>query len=63
MAACLGGIMRSTVALAVTILEGTDNIEFLLPILIVINMAKMTADFFNIGMYETALEVSLVLML
>ena len=36
MCACLGGIMRSTVALAVTILEGTDNIQFLLPILIVI---------------------------
>eukprot|EP01043_Picozoa_sp_COSAG02_P021455 COSAG02_NODE_1090_length_14647_cov_122.569425_5_plen_167_part_00 len=42
-AAMLAGVFRSSISLAVILLEGTGQIQYLLPILLTIGVAKITA--------------------
>jgi len=53
----LSGVFRSSISLAVIILEGTGNIQFLLPIILAIATAKITADRFIEGLNEESLEL------
>jgi H+/Cl- antiporter ClcA len=41
------GVFRSSISLAVILLEGTGQIQYLLPILLTIGVAKITADLFG----------------
>jgi chloride channel 7 len=56
-AAMLAGVFRSSISLAVILLEGTGQIQFLLPILLTIGVAKITADVFVEGLNEVQLHM------
>ena len=54
--ALLGGIQRSSVSLVVIILEGTGEVQFVLPIIVTTVMATWVGNSFNHGVYEMVLE-------
>ena len=54
--ALLGGIQRSSVSLVVIILEGTGEVQFVLPIIVTTVCARWIGDHFNHGVYEMVLE-------
>jgi hypothetical protein len=56
-AAMLAGVFRSSISLAVILLEGTGQIQYLLPILLTIGVAKITADIFVDGLNEVQLDL------
>ena len=55
--ALLGGLLRSTVSLCVIIMEGTGQTELLLPIIVTSVCARTVGNYFNIGLYELAMEM------
>lgn len=55
--ALLGGIQRSTVSLCVIIMEGTGQVNLLLPIIITTVVARFVGNWFNHGLYETAITL------
>jgi hypothetical protein len=55
--ALLGGIQRSTISLCVIILEGTGQIQYLLPIIWTTVVARYAGNYFNEGLYEVAQHV------
>jgi len=55
--AFLGGVQRSTVSLCVIIMEGTGQVQLLLPIILTTMMARHVGNFFNEGLYETGMEL------
>eukprot|EP00937_MAST-01D_sp_MAST-1D-sp2_P001011 g1011.t1 len=52
----LGGIQRSSVSLVVIILEGTGEVQFVLPIILATVCARSVGDLFSHGVYEVGLE-------
>ena len=56
-AAMLAGVFRSSISLAVILLEGTGQIQYLLPILLTLGIAKITADIFVDGLNEVQLDL------
>ena len=50
--AVLGGVTRMTISLTVILLETTNNIQYLLPIMIVLIISKYIGDLFNISLYD-----------
>jgi len=56
--AMLGGVTRMTISLTVILLETTNNIKYLLPIMIVLMIAKFVGDCFNISLYDMHVELS-----
>jgi chloride channel 7 len=48
----LAGVFRSTISLTVILLEGTGQIQYLLPIILTIGVSKITADRFGDGLNE-----------
>jgi H+/Cl- antiporter ClcA len=55
--AMLGGIQRSAISLCVIIMEGTQQVQFLLPIICTTVFARYVGNWFNEGLYEVALHV------
>jgi hypothetical protein len=55
--ALLGGVQRSSLSLVVIILEGTGAVKQLLPIILTTVVAKWVGDVFNLGLYQTALDI------
>eukprot|EP00939_MAST-03C_sp_MAST-3C-sp1_P002635 g2635.t1 len=55
--AMLGGATRMTISLTVILLETTNNIKYLLPIMLVLMIAKFCGDYFNISIYDMYVEV------
>ena len=55
--ALLGGVQRSSLSLVVIILEGTGAVKQLLPIILTTVVAKWVGDWFNRGLYHTALQI------
>jgi chloride channel 7 len=51
-AALLGGITRMTISLAVILVELTNDINFLLPILLTLIISKMTGDMLEESIYD-----------
>lgn len=54
--AMLGGATRMTISLTVILLETTNNIKYLLPIMIVLMISKFVGDCFNISIYDMFVE-------
>lgn len=55
--AFLGGTTRMTISLTVILLETTNNIEYLLPIMLVLMISKWVGDFINISIYDQTIEL------
>ena len=53
--ALLGGLQRSTISLVVIILEGTGQIQLLIPVCTVTIAARIVGDRFNHGVYGLVL--------
>ncbi len=51
-AALLGGTTRMTISLTVILVEITDDVYYLLPIILTIMIAKWVGDRFNIALYD-----------
>ena len=58
--AMLGGVTRITICLTVIMLETTGNIEFLLPIMLVVMVSKWVGDAFNISLYDMHIELKCI---
>lgn len=56
-AAFLGGVVRMTVSLTVILIESTDEIQYGLPLLVTLMVAKWVGDIFNEGLYDIHIEV------
>jgi chloride channel 7 len=55
--AMLGGVSRMTISLTVILMETTQNVQFLLPIMLVLTVSKWVGDFFNISLYDLHVEL------
>ena len=55
-ASMLGGVTRMTVSLTVILLETTQDIQYLLPIMLVLMLSKWVGDIFNISLYDMHVE-------
>jgi chloride channel 7 len=62
-AGVLGGVTRMTMSLAVIVLELTNDIDLLLPIMLAIGIAKQVADCFNRGLYDIHIGLNKIPML
>eukprot|EP01083_Nonionella_stella_P000023 54_1 len=58
--ALLGGSTRMTISLTAIIMEITNDIYYLLPIMLVIMMSKWTGDQFNAAIYESHVALSAI---
>ena len=56
-ASMLGGTFRSSISLVVILLEGTGAVQFLLPILLTVTIAKWVGDCFNHSLYDVDLDL------
>lgn len=55
-ASCLGGMTRVTISVALIALESTQNITASLYCFMVVIVAKLVADSFNLGIYDMVIE-------
>ncbi|KAJ8614483.1 hypothetical protein CTAYLR_000871 [Chrysophaeum taylorii] len=58
--ALLAGVQRSTVSLCVIMLEGTGNTALLIPIIVVVCVARFVGNSLGDGLYELSLELQSV---
>merc|ERR1719166_828370 len=56
----LGGVTRMTISLTVILLETTNDIQYLLPIMITLMISKWVGDSFNISLYDQHIELKCV---
>eukprot|EP00494_Astrolonche_serrata_P031783 UN32052 len=56
----LGGITRMTISLTIILLETTNDIQYLLPIMMVLMVSKWVGDFFNISLYDMHVELKCI---
>lgn len=56
-ASMLGGVTRMTISMTMILLETTNNIQYLLPIMLVLNISKIVGDQFNIALYDIHVEL------
>lgn len=60
-AACmLGGMARMTISLTIILLETTNDIQYLLPIMICLMISKWVGDQFNISLYDIHVELKCI---
>jgi chloride channel 6 len=55
--AFLGGVTRITLALAILMLAVTNNIDYLLPLMLVTLIAKLAGDNFGISLYDIHIDL------
>lgn len=56
----LGGMTRMTVSLCVILMETTNNIQYLLPIMLTLSLSKWIGDIFNISLYDMHVEIKCI---
>lgn len=56
----LGGVTRMTISLTVILLETTNDIQFLLPIMMVLMVSKWVGDLMNISLYDLHVEIKCI---
>lgn len=56
-ASILGGITRMTISLTVILLETTNNMHFLLPLMLVLTITKWIGDTFTMSIYDGYIEL------
>jgi len=56
-AAVMTGFCRMTISLVVILVELTEGTQYLLPIILVVMVAKWVGDYFSHGIYERLIEV------
>ncbi len=56
-ASFLGGVVRMTVSLTVILVESTDQIQYGLPLLVTLMVAKWVGDLFDEGLYDIHIEL------
>jgi H+/Cl- antiporter ClcA len=55
--AFLGGVTRITLALAILMLAVTNNLDYLLPLMLVTLLAKIFGDLFGISLYDIHIDL------
>lgn len=55
--AALGGVARMTISLTVILLETTQDVQFITPIMLVLMVSKWVGDLFNISLYDLHVEL------
>jgi len=55
--ASLGGVARMTISLTVILLETTNDVQFIMPIMITLMVSKWVGDMFNISLYDLHVEL------
>ena len=58
--AFFAGMTRMTISLAVTMVELTDDVRFLLPIMVTVIVSKVVADSISHPLYHALLEVKCI---
>ena len=58
--ALLAGVQRSTVSLCVIMLEGTGNTSLLIPIIVVVCVARFVGNLLGEGLYELSIDLQKV---
>ena len=53
----LGGVARMTISMSVILMETTQNMQFLLPIMMILLVGKWIGDLFNISLYDLHVEI------
>ena len=53
----LGGVARMTISLAVILMETTQDLELLIPIMMCLMVSKWIGDLFNISLYDLHIEL------
>jgi chloride channel 7 len=56
----LGGMTRMTISLCVILMETTNNIQYLLPIMMTLSVSKWVGDWFNISLYDMHVEIKCI---
>jgi chloride channel 7 len=56
-AAMMGGVTRMTVSLAVILIEVTGNVQYALPLMLVLMSSKFTGDLIIDGLYDVHIEL------
>lgn len=56
----LGGMTRMTISLCVILMETTNNIQYLLPIMLTLSLSKWVGDMFNISLYDMHVEIKCI---
>jgi chloride channel 7 len=56
----LGGMTRMTISLCVILMETTDNMQYLLPIMMTLSISKWVGDWFNISLYDMHVEIKCI---
>jgi chloride channel 7 len=56
----LGGMTRMTISLCVILMETTNNIQYLLPIMLTLSLSKWVGDIFNISLYDMHVEIKCI---
>ncbi|KNC49172.1 chloride channel 7 [Thecamonas trahens ATCC 50062] len=59
-ATALGGITRMTISLTVILLETTNDIQMLLPLMVGVIVSKWVGDWFNISLYDLHVELKCI---
>ncbi|KAL0485737.1 12 TM domain-containing transmembrane protein, partial [Acrasis kona] len=53
----MGGVSRMTISLTVILLEITNDLQYLLPIMLTLMISKWTGDFFSKPLYDAQIDV------
>ena len=59
-ASMLGGVTRMTISLTVILVETTNDIAYMLPLMMVVMISKTVGDMFNISLYDLHVELKCI---